>query len=46
MALSDDRRFNPGCTDGWGTHHQCEGCLYNRCMGDGSAFTANANDNH
>jgi hypothetical protein len=31
-ALSDDERWNYGCTDEWGTHHQCEGCPHNRYM--------------
>ena len=25
-ALNDDEKWNSGCTDEWGTHHQCEGC--------------------
>ena len=36
-ALNDD--WNTGCTDEWGTHHSCEGCPYNRYMGDGKAIS-------
>ncbi len=43
-ALSDDERWNPGCTDEWGAHYSCSGCPHNRYMGDGSAITANASD--
>lgn len=38
-ALNDDEIFNFGCTDEWGTHHQCEGCPHNRYMGDGKAIS-------
>ena len=39
-ALSDDDRWNLGCTDEWGTHHSCNGCPHNQNMGDCSALTA------
>jgi hypothetical protein len=39
VALSDDECFNLGCTDEWGTHHQCEGCHHNKYMGDGKAIS-------
>lgn len=37
-ALDDDERFNMGCTDEWGTHHQCKGCPHNQNMGDGATY--------
>ena len=40
-ALNDDEKWNTGCTDEWGTHHQCEGCPHNRYMGDGKAIKIN-----
>lgn len=42
-ALNNDG-WNPGCTDEWGTYHQCEGCPHNRYMGDGKPFTAKNNN--
>lgn len=41
-ALNDDERFNMGCTDEWGTHHQCKDCPHNRNMGDGATYTGKA----
>ncbi len=38
-ALNDDERWNFGCTDEWGTHHQCKGCPHNRYMGDDTAIS-------
>lgn len=38
-ALNDDERWNTGCTDEWGTHHQCKECPHNRYMGDGKAIS-------
>ena len=40
-ALNDDEKWNSGCTDEWGTHHQCEGCPHNRYMGDGKPISFN-----
>ena len=38
-SLNDDERLNFGCTDEWGTHHSCKGCIYNRYMGDGKPIS-------
>lgn len=38
-ALCDDEKWNFGCNDEWGTYHHCEGCPYNRYMGDGKAIS-------
>lgn len=44
ISLNDDELWNPGCTDEQGTHHSCEGCPYNRDMGDGKSITATFKD--
>ena len=41
-ALSDDGVWDSGCTDEWGTHHDCKGCPHNRYMGNSKDMVTSA----